>query len=68
MLITQAGNLRSKILSGTDLKIGGEGMKGFYDKMLPNEVGKYVKQWGGKVEQGELGRKPASTDQSKGLH
>jgi hypothetical protein len=36
--------------SGVDLKVGGEGMKGFYDTMLPKEIGKYVKQWGGKVE------------------
>jgi hypothetical protein len=43
-----------KHYSGLDLKVGGEGMKGFYDRMLPTEVGKYVKQWGGKVEQGEL--------------
>ena len=43
------GTLRS--LTGQDLKVGGEGMKGFYDKILPNEIGKYVKQWGGKVEQ-----------------
>lgn len=26
-----------------------EGMKGFYDKMLVNEVNKYVKKWGSKV-------------------
>jgi hypothetical protein len=38
------GNLR-----GVDLKVGGEGMRAFYDKMLPNEVAKYVKQWGAKV-------------------
>lgn len=31
-------------LSGLDLKVGGEGMKGFYDKMLPKEVQKYVKK------------------------
>lgn len=37
-----------------DMKIGGEGMKGFYDVMLPKEIGKYVKQWGAKVEQGTL--------------
>ena len=30
--------------SGLDLKVGGEGMKGFYDKMLPKEIGKYVKK------------------------
>jgi hypothetical protein len=26
------------------LKVGGEGMKGFYDRILPNEVGKFVKK------------------------
>jgi hypothetical protein len=47
--------------SGLDLKVGGEGMKGFYDNMLPKEVGKYVKQWGGKVEKAEIDiREPAS--------
>jgi hypothetical protein len=40
--------------SGLDLKVGGEGMKGFYDVMLPKELGKYVKQWGGKVEKSEI--------------
>ncbi|MGH8117437.1 MAG: hypothetical protein ACREPJ_09060, partial [Rhodanobacteraceae bacterium] len=34
---------------GVDLKVGGEGMRAFYDRMLPNEVGKYVKQWGAKI-------------------
>jgi hypothetical protein len=33
-----------------DLKVGGEGMKGFYDQILPKEISKYVKQWGGQVE------------------
>lgn len=39
-----------RIFKGDDLAIGGEGMKGFYDKMLPDFVRKYVKKWGGKVE------------------
>ena len=42
-----AGN---HVLSGVGLRVGGEGMKGFYDIMLPKEIGKYVKQWGAKVE------------------
>lgn len=33
-----------------DLTMGGEGMKAFYDRILPNDVGKYVKQWGASVE------------------
>jgi predicted GNAT family acetyltransferase len=41
-------------LSGLDLKVGGEGMKGFYDNILPKEIGKYVKKWGAKVEEGEV--------------
>jgi hypothetical protein len=36
-------------LSGLDLRVGGEGMRGFYDKMIPTFVNKYVKQWGAKV-------------------
>ena len=36
-------------LEGESLRIGGEGMKGFYDKMLPSFVQKYTKKWGAKV-------------------
>jgi len=39
---------------GDNLKVGGEGMKGFYDSILPKEIGKYVKQWGAGVVKGEL--------------
>ena len=42
------------ILKEQDLRIGGEGMKGFYDKMLPSFVSKYTKKWGAKVEDIEL--------------
>lgn len=45
-----------KVLEGQDLKVGGSGMKGFYDNMLPKEIGKYVKQWGAKVEKSEIGQ------------
>ena len=41
-------------LAGLDLRVGGEGMKGFYDTMLPKEIGKYVKPFGGKVEKSEV--------------
>ena len=36
-------------LHGEGLRIGGAGMKGFYDQILPAEVNKYVKKWGAKV-------------------
>jgi len=41
-------------LASENLTIGGEGMKGFYDQILPKEISKYVKQWGGQVEKGTI--------------
>lgn len=37
-------------VSGIDLKVGGEGMKGFYDDILPRFVDKYLKRYGVKAE------------------
>jgi hypothetical protein len=34
------------VIQGKDLTIGGEGMKGFYDKILPDFVNKHTKKWG----------------------
>jgi len=50
---TTSGSAR--ILAGQDLSIGGEGMKQFYDRTLPNALGKLVKQDGVKVGQSDLG-------------
>jgi len=36
-------------LGGVDLKVGGAGMKGFYDKIIPDAANKLGKQWGAKV-------------------
>ena len=36
-------------LEGVNLKVGGEGMKGFYDDILPRFLNKYTKQWGAHV-------------------
>lgn len=51
---TWEGNPNYMVFRGNDLKVGGSGMKGFYDTMLPKEIGKYVKQWNSKVEQSSL--------------
>ena len=37
--------------SGLDLKIGGEGMRAFYDQIVPNFLNQYGKKWGAKVGQ-----------------
>lgn len=41
-------------IAGDQLQVGGQGMKAFYDKMLPSAVQKYVKKWGAKVERGSI--------------
>ncbi len=38
------------VLRGQDLKVGGEGMKAFYDNIVPNLAGKLGKKFGAKVE------------------
>jgi hypothetical protein len=48
-------------LAGDDLTIGGEGMKGFYDQILPKDIGKYVAKMGGKVEKSGIVTERAST-------
>jgi GGDEF domain-containing protein len=42
-------------LSGLQLKVGGEGMRGFYDKILPAAVSKWGKKFGAKVGTTNLG-------------
>lgn len=46
-------------LHGEDLQVGGHGMKGFYDKIIPDFVRKYTKKWGAKVDTAEI---PTSED------
>lgn len=45
-------DLPAKVIEDDALRIGGEGMKGFYDQMLPRFMDKYGKKWG--VKTGEV--------------
>ena len=38
-------------IEGDDMKVGGEGMKGFYDKIVPNFLNQFGKKYGAKVGQ-----------------
>lgn len=38
------------VIKGDNLRIGGEGMRGFYDEILPRFMNKYAKKWGVQVE------------------
>lgn len=40
--------------TGVDLKVGGDGMRAFYDKILPAAVNKWARKFGGNVERGSI--------------
>lgn len=46
--------VRQRRLEGLDLKVGGEGMKAFYDKMLPDKLNSLVRKYGTKVGKSEI--------------
>jgi hypothetical protein len=46
-------------LSGVDLKVGGEGMSGFYDKIMVDYANKFGKKFGARVTEGTLGNIPS---------
>lgn len=54
-----------RTLRGLDLKIGGEGMKGFYDKMLVDKANAIGKKYGAKVEWKTLPNKDKAWDRAK---
>jgi hypothetical protein len=50
-------------LTGVDLQVGGEGMKGFYDKILPDYLNSFGKQYGsqmGEINLNTAGDNPPS--------
>jgi len=48
-------------LEGENLNIGGEGMKGFYDKMIPAFLNQFGKKYGAQVRQGSIPRPPENS-------
>ena len=44
----------AKVIEGDALKVGGQGMHAFYDKILPAAVNKWAKRFGGKVGEARI--------------
>ena len=42
-------------IEGENLSVGGDGMKGFYDKIIPEYLSKYLKKWNSKIETIQIG-------------
>jgi len=67
--------IEMKQLYGLDLKVGGEGMKGFYDKIIVDFANKYGKKWGAQVQdvdisagRGYEGKSPYIQDKTETVH
>lgn len=60
---TNNGVVQLQKLSGLDLETGGEGMKGFYDKIIPDYINKYTKKWGMGMKKGNLKGKPGASQE-----
>ena len=57
-------------LRGADLEVGGEGMKGFYDKMLPDYLNTFGKPYGAQIQMNSTAvstRDPKSTSWGGGM-
>jgi hypothetical protein len=54
-------------IEGVDLNVGGEGMKGFYDQMLPAYLNKYGEKYGAKVGQIPISRGEKMVPDNAGL-
>ena len=55
-------------LSGQNLEVGGEGMKGFYDKMIPSFLNQFGKKYGAKVGTTGVGGSSNPTDEEARVH
>ena len=51
----------TQTISGEGLQVGGEGMKGFYDQILPAYIGKEYGKYGAKVVPGQIEMQPKVT-------
>lgn len=58
-LMEQPKEADGRWLGGDDLKVGGEGMRGFYDKMVPDLMNNIGKKFGTKVEKTHIGPESA---------
>jgi hypothetical protein len=56
----------SGALGGVDLQVGGEGMKGFYDKILPDYLNNFGKQYGASVREAPLNYVPSAQRVAQG--
>lgn len=54
LLASDGGKHGVKELKGEELSVGGQGMKGFYDKIVPDFINKYGKKWGMAMKKANL--------------
>jgi hypothetical protein len=58
-LMAAPAQMGHHFLEGEDLNVGGEGMKGFYDKMVPKFLNQFGKKYGAQVGQVQIPGDPS---------
>ena len=61
-LMSAPAQMGHHFLEGEDLNVGGEGMKGFYDKMVPKFLNQFGKKYGAQVGKTSLSTKTGKHD------
>jgi hypothetical protein len=56
MSLTKSCSLTVRLLKAKASKSAAQGMKGFYDKIIPDFLRQYGKKWGAKVGETNLGK------------
>jgi hypothetical protein len=60
--IIEGASADVRTLSGLDLKVGGEGMVAFYDKMIPAYANKFGRKFGARVGEMAINKTPTPAD------
>lgn len=55
----------NRMLEGLDLKVGGEGMKKYYDEIYPNFLNKFGKKYGAEMGETQIKTGPKGSDSEK---
>ena len=66
--VSEGELLKPGTIRGKDLTIGGEGMKGFYDKIIPDFINKYGKKYGMAIKKAHLDQNMSGDEFIDHLH
>lgn len=67
LLSVEPSDVGARALHGVEMDVGGEGMKGFYDKILPDYLNSFGKPYGASVGRMNIPRPPSNSMDVSGM-